>query len=299
MYGIHCRLEHVFRESVEVIFAESHFFFSTIFFSTISCSSFFFFPSQTFDCFDESQRKTLQELTTLLDPSSSFKNYREALRASVGPCVPYLYKILFFFFFWTDQHTLIRGATLTDLTFAEDGNPDTVSAKDSNLQLINFSKRELICQIVSTVQNYQGAPYSFPVVEPIHTFLRELPSLDEKSLYALSLRLETRKQTTTPVQSPNTMPKTTLLRRNSKSSLDIKGKNWTKKRCMFLRRKKKKFKSWSFVFGTPKNKRTFLFQRKEPLTLVSFYYLIGMLVLWEFKSNIFSSQSLVDRCESV
>lgn len=83
---------------------------------------------------------------------------------------------------------------MTDLTFAEDGNPDTVpSSKDPAVQLINFSKRELICQIINTLQLYQSTPYTFPVVEPVHTFLRELPSLDEKSLYALSLRLETRR----------------------------------------------------------------------------------------------------------
>lgn len=45
---------------------------------------------QTFEGFDQTLRDSLQELTTLLDPSSSFKNYREALRASVGPCLPYL-----------------------------------------------------------------------------------------------------------------------------------------------------------------------------------------------------------------
>jgi len=166
--------------------------------------------SQTFDSFDENQRKTLQDLTTLLDPSSSFKNYREALRAAVGPCLPYL------------------GAALTDLTFSEDGNPDTVpSTKDANIQLINFTKRELICQLVSSVQNFQSQPYIFPVVEPIHTFLRELPSLDDKSLYALSLRLETKKQP--KVETTPEIPKATLARKNSKA-IDVRASTSTTKK---------------------------------------------------------------------
>jgi hypothetical protein len=96
------------------------------------------------------------------------------------------------------DHFLFSGSCLTDLTFTEDGNPDGVASKNNaSIQYINFSKRELICQIVNTVQSYQQMAYQFPPVEPVHTFLRELPSLDEKNLYALSLRLETRKAKST------------------------------------------------------------------------------------------------------
>lgn len=79
-----------------------------------------------------------------------------------------------------------RGTYLTDLTFIEDGNPDTIDGQ------INFKKRELIFKVIQEVQLYQSQPYTYPVVEPIATFLADLPNLGEKDLHELSLLLEPR-----------------------------------------------------------------------------------------------------------
>ena len=80
-----------------------------------------------------------------------------------------------------------RGTFLSDLTFMEDGNPDFV--KDN---LINFEKRKLIYSVIAEVARYQSQPYAFPVLEPIFTFLTELPSFSEKEMYKLSLTYEPR-----------------------------------------------------------------------------------------------------------
>jgi hypothetical protein len=79
-----------------------------------------------------------------------------------------------------------RGTYLTDLTFIEDGNPDTIDGQ------INFKKRELVFKVIQEVQLYQSQPYTYPVVEPIATFLADLPNLGEKELHELSLLLEPR-----------------------------------------------------------------------------------------------------------
>eukprot|EP01119_Soliformovum_irregulare_P008636 TRINITY_DN2173_c0_g2_i1.p1 TRINITY_DN2173_c0_g2~~TRINITY_DN2173_c0_g2_i1.p1 ORF type:complete len:1338 (+),score=458.05 TRINITY_DN2173_c0_g2_i1:150-4016(+) len=112
----------------------------------------------------------LQSLHVLFDPSNSFKNYRSDLTLNMtkGAVLPYL------------------GTYLSDLTFMEDGNPDILNG------MINWSKRKLIANVVSQIQLLQGSSYSFPVVEPINTFLTELPHIDDKSLYQLSLLREPR-----------------------------------------------------------------------------------------------------------
>jgi len=57
---------------------------------------------------------------------------------------------------------------------------------------INWNKRELTYKVLSDVALYQQTPFTFPAVEPIRTFLSELPSIHEKELYELSLLREPR-----------------------------------------------------------------------------------------------------------
>src|SRR5688500_9633776 len=118
----------------------------------------------------------------------------------------------------SDTRTL--GVSLSDLTFAEDGNPDFLKQvfhwtfsnkclmrmKDG--KLINWTKRELISKIIMDVQLNQQPSYTFPgisllsfcvaevrkVLEPLYTFLLQLPCAEEKELYDLSLLREPRQQ---------------------------------------------------------------------------------------------------------
>lgn len=85
---------------------------------------------------------------------------------------------------------------LTDLTFSEDGNPDNVPAEDTSdpsKEFINFAKRELISAIVMEISLYQQSDYPFPVMEPIYTFLMDLPHMSEKDMQTVSLKLESKK----------------------------------------------------------------------------------------------------------
>ncbi|KAH3766116.1 Ras guanine nucleotide exchange factor [Pelomyxa schiedti] len=108
--------------------------------------------------------KTWKNIETLMDISSSFKNYRLDLLANLDSvALPFL------------------GVYLSDLTFIDEGNPDTID------NMINFDKRILVYNVLSLIQQRQHQTYTFPIVEPLHTFLQELPSLPDKTLYQLSL----------------------------------------------------------------------------------------------------------------
>eukprot|EP00026_Physarum_polycephalum_P001130 Phypoly_transcript_01131.p1 GENE.Phypoly_transcript_01131~~Phypoly_transcript_01131.p1 ORF type:complete len:1170 (+),score=184.24 Phypoly_transcript_01131:39-3548(+) len=126
----------------------------------------------TFGEINKNEKTTLDGLQLLLNPSSSFKNYRQVLRNANPPCLPYL------------------GSYLTDLTFMEDGNPDNVT--HNGVPMINYYKRELVYNTLREIHMYQQSAYNFPVVEPIHTFLTALPFSEEKDLYELSLQREPR-----------------------------------------------------------------------------------------------------------
>lgn len=116
-----------------------------------------------------------QHLEKLLDPSSSFKNYRKAFQNCKLPALPYI------------------GVYLTDLTFLEDGNPVFVqSTVEPDKKLINFQKRNMVYNVLQQLQVYQQGHYPFPVLEPVHTLLTEMTHETEKTLYALSLAHEPR-----------------------------------------------------------------------------------------------------------
>mmetsp|Transcript_17426 Transcript_17426/g.44379 ORF Transcript_17426/g.44379 Transcript_17426/m.44379 type:complete len:1036 (-) Transcript_17426:126-3233(-) len=125
----------------------------------------------TFEEVKRQQPKLLEKfktIETLMSPQGSFKNFRNALHKSKCPAIPYL------------------GVYLGDLTFMEDGNPDTID------DAINFKKRKLVYKQIAEMSFYQLEPYNFPLVEPIYTFLSELPHQEEKELFELSLQREPR-----------------------------------------------------------------------------------------------------------
>jgi len=115
---------------------------------------------------ETSKLETLRRLEKLMNLDGNHAAYRKALAASSPPCLPSL------------------GVHLTDLVFLEDGNPDTVN------DLINFKKRDLIFETVLTLQTYKLNPYKLDIVEPIYTFLQELPALDDKEMFQVSTFLE-------------------------------------------------------------------------------------------------------------
>lgn len=105
-----------------------------------------------------------------MDPSKSYKEYRQHLYRAVGACVPYL------------------GVFLSDLTFIEDGNSDFVKGTD----LINFEKCAMIAKVIRDIQQFQQLSYNFRPVFEIQNYLMKLDSLNEKEAYELSLQCEPR-----------------------------------------------------------------------------------------------------------
>jgi len=110
----------------------------------------------------------LQDIEKLMNMESSYAKYREALHAADPPIIPYL------------------GVYLADLTFIEDGNPDTIDG------LIHFSKRQLLYKVVSEIQQYQNKRPSVPEDQTICQLFTELPLYTEKELYSMSLDREPR-----------------------------------------------------------------------------------------------------------
>eukprot|EP01095_Lingulamoeba_sp_RSL-Kostka_P006074 TRINITY_DN1875_c1_g2_i2.p1 TRINITY_DN1875_c1_g2~~TRINITY_DN1875_c1_g2_i2.p1 ORF type:complete len:162 (-),score=39.75 TRINITY_DN1875_c1_g2_i2:256-741(-) len=115
------------------------------------------------------------KLENVMDPSSSFKNYRKALQHSISPAMPYL------------------GVYLTDLIYIEDGNTDYINPKPpSDKVLINYHKRQMVYKVLQEILMYQQFSYSFPPLDPVYTLLHDFPYDGDKRLFNLSLLYEPR-----------------------------------------------------------------------------------------------------------
>jgi len=101
---------------------------------------------------------------------SNYKNYRELLHTNPPPCVPYF------------------GVYLTDLTFADDGNPDFLQ----NGKLINFEKNYLLYKVIKEIKLYQQTGYNLRTVPELQNYLLSLPVIEENETYKLSLKCEPR-----------------------------------------------------------------------------------------------------------
>eukprot|EP01094_Clydonella_sp_ATCC50884_P023673 TRINITY_DN5739_c0_g1_i2.p1 TRINITY_DN5739_c0_g1~~TRINITY_DN5739_c0_g1_i2.p1 ORF type:complete len:981 (-),score=236.14 TRINITY_DN5739_c0_g1_i2:206-2971(-) len=112
--------------------------------------------------------KQMAELDRVMSAESSFKAFRQELKNATPPAVPYI------------------GVYLKDLTFIEDGNPDTTDG------LINFAKRGLIYRIIEDVQQYQLKDYDIKQDLSIAPFVQVIHKYDENHLYKLSLEREPR-----------------------------------------------------------------------------------------------------------
>jgi hypothetical protein len=104
------------------------------------------------------------------DYSRNYADYRAQVKRTTLPCLPFL------------------GLYLTDLTFTDDGNPDTRYGR-----LINFDKYAKTARIISDLIHYQ-APYEFVESIEIQEFLfqsiEERGDKDPQQLYEHSLILE-------------------------------------------------------------------------------------------------------------
>jgi len=147
----------------------------------------------TFSKVQKRYKQMLEDLEDVMAMEGSFKNYRNTLNIATPPCVPYI------------------GVYLTDLVFIEDGNPDKIG------NMINWTKRRLMYNIINTFQRYQLSQYDEKLqspTSPTHsnggsslrinetnkeanintflTFLNRMPILSDKQLYEMSLAREPR-----------------------------------------------------------------------------------------------------------
>eukprot|EP00026_Physarum_polycephalum_P002714 Phypoly_transcript_02722.p1 GENE.Phypoly_transcript_02722~~Phypoly_transcript_02722.p1 ORF type:complete len:821 (+),score=152.14 Phypoly_transcript_02722:35-2497(+) len=115
-------------------------------------------------------QQTYDVLQHTLDSNQAYKGYRTLLSNANPPCIPYL------------------GVYLTDLTFIDDGNPDTING------LINFAKRKLVYTVIDKVKQYQQSPYNLQPVYQIASLLVSLvwEHMDEDKQFKISLLREPR-----------------------------------------------------------------------------------------------------------
>ena len=114
--------------------------------------------------------ESLAEYATLIDSSSSFGAYREALSSAKPPCIPYL------------------GLILQDVTFVYLGNADELP--DGK---VNFVKRWQLFNILDTVRRFKLCSYEFEFNDQIAQLFAGMDNyLSEEDLYDKSLKLKPR-----------------------------------------------------------------------------------------------------------
>ncbi|KAJ3135595.1 hypothetical protein HK100_002477 [Physocladia obscura] len=152
-----------------------------------------------------------KELCELMSLEKNFARYRETLKSSNPPCIPYF------------------GLFLTDLTFIEDGSADILkprehltfpdqlfsldlppathvegaeaearagAAANQPVKLINFFKHVKTAEIIRDIQQFQNEPYHIaPITEVQDFFYKSFEvDFDDKQLYSMSLALEPRER---------------------------------------------------------------------------------------------------------
>jgi len=122
--------------------------------------------NQTFLEIAPRSRETLNDLMQIISREENYKNYREFLRYSALPCLPF------------------GDVILKDLLAIEDTHPDHIN------NLVNFQKRQLLYRAITGIQGYQQRPFNLQPVHQIATFLSNFPIKEEKELYELSYKCE-------------------------------------------------------------------------------------------------------------
>jgi RasGEF domain/RasGEF N-terminal motif len=113
--------------------------------------------------------KAFKAIMQSVSPEGSHKLYRQALSEARAPAIPYL------------------AVALMDLTFIDDGNDDEVDG------MINLGKAKLTGKNISQLLKFQKkTPFRIAEMEPLYSFVEEMPLLGLDELYNLSLQIEPR-----------------------------------------------------------------------------------------------------------
>ncbi|GAA5851116.1 hypothetical protein JCM9279_000329 [Rhodotorula babjevae] len=136
---------------------------------------------RTWEAVSQKAMITLGALNNIMRPDKNYKEYRDILRKSAPPCVPFL------------------GVYLTDWTFIGDGNADVLREKPHQ---INFHKRQKASELILMIKLHQATTYNLQAVPPIAKFLQDKlfpqhladPEAEDQRLYEISLALEPRER---------------------------------------------------------------------------------------------------------
>ena len=124
---------------------------------------------KTWEGLGQKTQNRWEEFKTLFKVDKNSHNIRHALSQAITPCIPHL------------------GIFLADLTFIEDGNPNTLR------DMVNFLKRRMIAERIRWIQQYQQISYNLRPVGVIQEYLQaKLKVVDEDSLWKLSTIVEPR-----------------------------------------------------------------------------------------------------------
>lgn len=110
-----------------------------------------------------------EKIMELTSPQSNFSAYRNALRKVNGPSIPYL------------------GQYLSDLTFIEDGNNDTL---DNGY--VNFEKCTMVANAILNLKQLQDVPYNLMPLNRVQDWIKSWKLSSEKEIFDLSLIAEPR-----------------------------------------------------------------------------------------------------------
>jgi hypothetical protein len=111
------------------------------------------------------------------DSQRNFAEYRQRLKTTVAPCLPFL------------------GVYLTDMTFIDDGNADR-RISPGGQWLINFDKYVKITRILNEIEQFQIS-YKLLEVEEIQSFLKktlDTVEQDDQVFYEKSLKREPKEE---------------------------------------------------------------------------------------------------------
>lgn len=126
---------------------------------------------------DKRVKTIFEELNAKVNPEKAFKNLRDIMMFCGRPCLPYI------------------GIYLTDLTFIDEGNADTVNV--DGVDVPNFPKQQMVSQAINNLTQFQQnivGEFNLSIKFPLHSFLSELPAMSENDLWEMSQEREPRVQ---------------------------------------------------------------------------------------------------------